>query len=237
MDIFGMLSDLFSSEDYKKNPVPRELTEEQLAGISIGAINSEQTGYYCDSLETGAEIPDIKENLEDYYGITDSASAIDTLDWLLKRGHRVYFDAIKDVASGRGAGVNVSGPESGEQERVGEYISNLEEASDDLAEEDYIKSKSDLADISVTAWDMGRLVLVTRCCFDVGYISEDDAWRYINSARISCREQYGSWKELARGYVVGRAMWSGSDMALSGIMAIAEGLLEDDGSPWKRVEF
>ncbi|MDE7195231.1 MAG: DUF1266 domain-containing protein [Oscillospiraceae bacterium] len=237
MNIFGMLSDLFNSEDYKKNPAPRELTDEQLAGISIGAINSEQTGYYCDSLETGAEIFDIKENLEDYYGITDSASAVDTLDWLLERGHRVYFDAIKGMVSGRGTGVDVSGLEPGEQERVGGYISNLEEASEDLAEEDYINDKSDLADISVTAWDMGRLVLVTRCCFDAGYISENDAWRYINSARISCKEQYGSWKELARGYVIGRAMWSGGDMSLSGIMAIAEGLLDDDESPWKRVKF
>lgn len=237
MNIFGMLSDLFNSEDYKRNPVPQNLTAEQLFGINIGAINSEQTGYFCDSLETGADPSEIKENLEDYYGITDSASAEDTLEWLFARGHRVYFEAIKRMVSGKGTGVDDSGLTSEEKERIDEYVSNLEEALEELVEENFLKDKGDLANRSIIAWDMGRLVLVTRCCCDVGYISAEDAWRYINNAGSACKEQYASWEEFAGGYVIGRAMWSGSNMSLSGIMAVAEGLLQDDESPWKQIGF
>ncbi|MCC3383549.1 DUF1266 domain-containing protein [Clostridiales bacterium AHG0011] len=30
---------------------------------------------------------------------------------------------------------------------------------------------------------MGSLVLVTRCCFDAGYISDEEAWSYLFNAR------------------------------------------------------
>ena len=40
-------------------------------------------------------------------------------------------------------------------------------------------------------------------------------------------------EELARGYVFGRAMWSGPNITLEGILQIADGLLHDEESPWR----
>lgn len=76
-----------------------------------------------------------------------------------------------------------------------------------------------------------------RCCFDVGYISDDEAWSYINNARQTSKEHYRSWKEFASGYVIGRAMWSGNTMSLTGIITIAQSLLDDEESPWKQCAF
>ena len=90
---------------------------------------------------------------------------------------------------------------------------------------------------SIDAWDMGRLVLVTRCCFDAGYISDEEAWRYIFNARSLSQKVYTSWEEFASGYVIGRAMWSGNTMSLTGIIEIAQGLLQDDASPWIQCKF
>ena len=101
MSFFRKLSRFFDNEHYKKNPVAQNLTEEQFIALNVGAINAEQTGYYCDSLTTGADVEGIKENLENYYGIEDRESAIGTLQWLFGRGHRVFFDAIKGAASGK----------------------------------------------------------------------------------------------------------------------------------------
>ena len=84
---------------------------------------------------------------------------------------------------------------------------------------------------------MGRLVLVTRCCFDAGYITEEEAWRYILNARQASKEQYTSWHDFASGYVTGRAMWSGSNLSLTGIISITQGLLQDEESPWKQCLF
>lgn len=197
MSFLGVLSRFFDSEEYKKNPVPQNLTPEQFSAINIGAINAEQTGYFCDSLSTGEKMSEIKENLSNYYGIVDRASALETLEWLYTSGHRVYFDVIKGVVSGRETEINAVELDEEDIDRLKEYFSNLQESMDVLIEEAFISSKADLFDCSIAAWDMGRLVLVTRCCFDVGYISDDEAWSYINKARQTSKEHYRSWKEFA----------------------------------------
>ena len=82
MNIFNMISKFFDDESYRKNPVPQNLSAEQFAAINIGAINAEQTEYFCDSLSTGSSVADIKENLSEYYDITDLETAVETLEWL-----------------------------------------------------------------------------------------------------------------------------------------------------------
>lgn len=180
MNVFNMISSFFDNESYRKNPLPQNLSKDQFAAINIGAINAEQTEYYCDSLSTGSSVEDIKE-----------------------------------------------------------YISNLQESLGDLIGYDFIKLKqpADLYQQSIAAWDMGRLVLVTRCCFDAGYISDEEAWHYIFNARHLSQESYISWEDFASGYVIGRAMWSGNTMSLIGIIAITQGLLKDEESPWKQCAF
>ena len=237
MSFFRKLSRFFDNEHYKKNPVAQNLTEEQFIALNVGAINAEQTGYYCDSLTTGADVEGIKENLENYYGIEDRESAIGTLQWLFGRGHRVFFDAIKGAASGKAGAIDYNELEDDEHERADEFLENLQSAVDGLIEEKFLTSREDLASHSITAWDMGRFVLVTRCCFDAEYISEEEAWHCINNALAECREFYSSWEELASDYVIGRAMWSGYGMTLIGIMTKAQNLLGDAESPWKRVQF
>lgn len=237
MNFFSMISKLFNSEEYRKNPIPQDLTSEQFAAINIGAINAEQTEYFCDSLTTGSAVNEIKDNLSNYYDISNRNSALETIEWLYTRGHRVYFDVIKGVIAGLSTQINVNGLDEDAEYRIQEYCSNLQESIDELIEEKFLKQRADLAQCSILAWDMGRLVLVTRCCFDAGYISDEEAWHYILNARKTSKEQYTSWDDFASGYVIGRAMWSGSNMSLTGIISITQGLLQDDESPWKQVVF
>ena len=235
MSFFRKLSQILSKEEYRRNPVPQNLKLQQLTAINIGAINAEQTGYYCDSLSTGGRAAEIKENLSEYYGIVDRDSAFETLNWLCSEGHRKYFDIIKKTILNKAESMGIV--EAADIEHVQIYFSNLQEALPELIQENILCSKADLSNSSIAAWDMGRLVLVTRCCFDVGYISEQEAWDYINRAYKVCKENYSSWEQLANGYLIGRAMWSGSNIALTCIIAIAKGLLQDEQSPWKECIF
>lgn len=86
MNVFNMISKFFDDEEYRKNPIPQNLSKDQFAAINIGAINAEQTEYFCDSLSTGSSVEDIKENLSDYYNITDRETALETLEWLFASG-------------------------------------------------------------------------------------------------------------------------------------------------------
>lgn len=240
MNFFGMVSKFFNSEEYRKNPIPQNLTPDQFAAINIGAINAEQTEYFCDSLPTGSDVAEIKGNLSNYYDISDRVSALETLEWLYTSGHRVYFEAIKGLMSRRDTQINAASLDAEDMEveyRIREYCSNLQESIDELIQEKFLKQQADLAQCSILAWDMGRLVLVTRCCFDAGYISDEEAWRYIFNAHKASKEQYTSWDDFASGYVIGRAMWSGNNMSLTGIISITQGLLQDEESPWKQVAF
>lgn len=234
MSFLGKFFRALSSEKYRKNPNGRMLTDEQYAALNVGAINAEQTMYFCDSLETGGVKNEMATDFNKYYGITDTESAVDILDWLKNRGHRVYFEAIKQFASGFSTAVDVTLLEEEERPRSYEFIQNINETMDDMIENGFINTKTDLNEVSVFSWDMGRLVLVSRGCYDLGYISEEKAWDYITEAYEKCRTMYSGWGELANGYIIGRCMWSGPSIMLAGLMDIAKELLEDEDSPWAR---
>lgn len=220
-------------EQYLRGPEGKSLPPERLAALNVGAINSEQTGYFCDSLTTGWEVGELQENLSDYYDIIDRDSAVETLRWLRDRGHRFLFDAIKGIY--RGGPIDHAALTQDETENLQEYFMNLQYALAVLAEYGYFSDVTELPQVSVLAWDLGRMVMVTRCCFDCGYLSEAEAWAYIEGALEACRAVYADWEELARGYVFGRAMWSGPNITLEGILQIADGLLHDEQSPWQSV--
>lgn len=52
---FSKLLKVISHKKYQKNPLGKKLSPLQQSVLNIGAVNAEQTMYYCDSLETGSE--------------------------------------------------------------------------------------------------------------------------------------------------------------------------------------
>lgn len=229
---------VLSNKKYRKNPKGPNLTPARQSALNIGAINAEQTMYFANSLATGAENGEVAENLSDYYGISDRDSALETLEWLKESGHRIYFEFFKQVFAQSAKNFDLLQIEDDEdRSKVASYIANLKECVDTLKEADFIKTEKDLSAISILGWDMGRLVLVTRCCFQCKYISEQEAWNYITYAYDECSKIYKNWKDFAGGYIVGRAMWGGASMSLDGLIGITEDLLSDAESPWIKAPF
>lgn len=226
---------IFQNKKYVHNPNAPLLTREQYSALCVGAIVSEQNMYYCDSLETEPDKDDVASRLNEYYEIYDSDTAIETLEWLLNRGHHVYYEAIKPVISNTSSEVDTSNLLESEKDRyLGSYISNIKETLEDLVSNKIIKGGSEFKDISANAWDLARVVLVARCCYDVKYISEEETWEYIMAAYQKAKDIYPDWKEFVRGYIVGRCMWIGRSNSNYGIFDIIAGLLNDDESPWGR---
>ena len=233
---------ILSGAKYRKNPSGEGLSGERLCCVNIGAINGEQTMFYTDSLATGDSRQALATNLMEYYGISPAEEPAESvLDWLRDEGHRCYFDSMKKVFAS--SGINgwqdaANDLYDGEQKtKCIEFLNNLEETLPALIEGGFVESRAALSDVSVIAWDMGRLVNITRCCYDCKYISEETAWEYIFEARKKSVVDYANWKDFSAGYVVGRAMWGGNNLSLSGIMGIANGLVDDDDSPWKSSSF
>ena len=115
-------------------------------------------------------------------------------------------------------------------DRFEEHVDNLRQTIDELLNRNFLKTPDDLERVNVTAWDMGRLVNVSRWCYELGYISEVKAWEYIYSAEKESMLHYTNWQQFGKSYVIGRSIWGGDDMAVT--MDMVEKLLHDPASPW-----
>ncbi|MCL1949586.1 MAG: DUF1266 domain-containing protein [Turicibacter sp.] len=113
--------------------------------------------------------------------------------------------------------------------RLMSYANYLKASLSLLKKEGVITTEADLIQLSPLAWDMGRLVHVARQSYTYGYINEETAWAYIQYAYERCQGVYASWKDFARGYMLGRIMWCGND---DGLFAVIHRLTRDKKSPW-----
>ncbi len=222
--------------NYYKNPDGSTLSEIEQRALNVGAIFGEQTSCYIDTLETGAQPKRLRNLLRKWWEINNNNEAMETLHWLSEDGHRAFYNKIFPIIS-QESGVDwettlKTSFQDEDQLKAVQFIRNLAETMPDLMQKDKIDAKS--FDKGILAWDMGRLVIISRMCYDLQFISKDEAWNFINIAFNECQMNFKNWKELADSYIIGRAMWSGKDMALEGIKDIARNLLIDEKSPWQK---
>jgi hypothetical protein len=79
----------------------------------------------------------------------------------------------------------------------------------------------DIKKYGAAAWDYGRLIFIARLCFDAKYLSQAEAWTYIEQAHQLAFIEFNSWEAYAKSYVIGRALWGGKNSFNSGIAAKA----------------
>ena len=177
------------------------LTPEKQRWLNVGGVLTAMNYEFINSLATGRPVKENRKAMKEWWGITNRQIALDVLESLVNTGHRLSLDA-----------------------RL-----NREPFRADLVEFDIVSEKEDLNGITTLAWDMGRLVNVARWCFDLGYISEDEAWKYMETVYQEVQPVYASWREFAAGYLIGRALWSEMERD---VVRIVAGLLKDADSPW-----
>lgn len=115
-------------------------------------------------------------------------------------------------------------------------IANLKDTLADLQEKGILgTSLSELEKMDATAWDMGRMVNVARYSYDLGYISESQAWEYIRYAEQESSSHYADWAAFGSAYITGRALWGGKNLNLYEAIGTLEKLKQDKKSPWALV--
>ena len=225
---------LFSKIYLNKNST---LTADQYKKVALGAIYSEQQTTYINSLTTGGT--EFDEILGQWWGIQDRGDAISKLDYLRDKGFRFYFPVVYKAffspAAEQDQILADAYPDEEDQETADSQLEFLKETVGELKEGKIIDHESDLLIYGNDGWDYGRLVYLTRLCYDAGYITEDEAWVYINAANDLARRKFNSWESFAKSYVIGRGMWGGPESANAGIMDIAAYLLKLPESPWVKM--
>lgn len=64
-------------------------------------------------------------------------------------------------------------------------------------------------EVSLAAWDVGRIVHYAGLGYGAAYLDEAEAWQYVAKAARIALATYDSWEGYARGYLYGRWFWQG----------------------------
>lgn len=209
--------------------------------LAVGAMYASQQGAFQNTLETG--IPDILPQIVGgWWGIAGTEQACETLDYLCDKGFRYYYPFVLEAFA-------CLDPERQDEvfqrcmtsqedyDKAVAQLRNLEETYDELVACGIVASKEDLGRYGVAGWDAGRICFLARACYEMGYLTEAEAWDYIDRADALSREAFGSWRELATSYLIGRSLWGGKRSYNSGMKQTADKLLADPRSLWVRFDW
>jgi len=222
------------------------VSPEEYKKVSVGAIYSQQQSAFLNSLETGLEKEKIMNIVENWWGLNNAEEALAKLEYLDKKGFAYYFPTVWDafltndeeekkqiILDSFGDGGLLPEEEVIEDlDKAYAQQYNLTETYQELLDDEVIRKREDIKQYGVIGWDCGRLNFLARLCYDAGYISEEQAWNYINKAYYLAKRTFTTWEDFGKSYVIGRAMWGGADSDNSGIAEIAKHLWSDPKSPW-----
>lgn len=247
-----------NEEYYIKNPKKQILTEHQQFGIALGLIQSERLGAYVDSLDVGKTDYPQKQLLGKDWGITDKESATELLDRISSVGHRKLYNRLLEIYIAQdcveAAKIDFTGTEFEDKNTVydeeqdeemyqqtwEDVIIHLENLDEVYELEDAGPWFGDLEDdfkVGTDAWDIGRVVFISRVCYTLGYISENEAWSYIEKMIILAKQKFKNWERYATSYVLGRAMWGGDNGDWEEVAGFAGDALEEKQSPWTKLKW
>jgi len=171
--------------------------------------------------------------------IGDRESAHDALDYLSDAlGHTPDAQRIYETI--------LSGNENEEEIHIDDEIGYEQLFEDLYFANTYLTAKKHLIQLgyvedelaaitNFAAWDYGRTGYIARYVVQLGYLIEEEAWPYVKDAATRARLDYSSWREFIAAYILGRALGYGD--ASGNIFKVLEFLLEDEQSPFNRLEF
>lgn len=155
--------------------------------LAVGSILIEQNSLRHDEIGGWTMGPAAqkwcKNVLADSYGTKDEKSFLEMIDWLTRTGHTA--EARQQLA------------------RL-----NPNPAMDYPKETIVRAYRQQIERQGLTAWDCGRLASVLGWGFHAGYNDENETWRILHGNAVRVQQTYGSWREFADAYMMGRMWWA-----------------------------
>ena len=180
--------------------ISTELTEEQLWAIALSGIMTELNNDTHLTLKSryfsGKKI--YLEVLKRDWEINNKDELLETLDSLEKGGHTASFNLIKKL--------------------IIEDKGDIEKILEKYQLEDYeinrlmftLANWHIYENMTIRSWDFGRSIALCRWGYDVGFLTEKEAWEKIMYYAKQIQPLYGSWDEYGFSYFGGRLFWASS---------------------------
>lgn len=199
----------------KWKKIPKPLSKEKGKALLTGMIGASGMPVYANTLSTGLSSRRVKEALFWEWGVYDIKSAIHIIDWLKTEGsrelYRKYYPFIGDSITPqecRQKAIRTYSSESCREFIIHPFtysVYSLYHSMEKMKQHpDFAFTKYNLPS-DIIAWDMSRLILLVRLCFDYGYLNEEEAWEHIMDADERIWKRYGSMKQFFMGCLAGCA--------------------------------
>ncbi|MDR2350216.1 MAG: DUF1266 domain-containing protein [Deltaproteobacteria bacterium] len=250
---------LSEKDVFRKNPDAPKIAKEQKGALALCLIDGENIGAYTDSLTTGLPRQVVMRILNQGGCGTNWKDAMEQIEWLLKVGMRVTFDAavpfmtVRDESERNGRIDKTLNELWKDKKFASETARNkkfLEESERmKMLARNVIQCEAALGDNrfapfdeknvkgGILAWDMNWLVLFARLYRDVGFFDENKAWDVIMHAYETAKEKFEDWREVSVSYLIGRGALNGSNPSIKKMYGIAKMAFKDADSPWKNISF
>jgi hypothetical protein len=210
-------------------PSPR-----QSFGLAAGGVLAEINFYACDAL--GVDPSMVDTVLRRDWGIQDRAALVEMLEWLAAGGHRKEYEDM-------GARLRAAGRMPADPLHLfkpDEFLSLSIEDQVALRERAGVAGQLLPAHRSLVAWDFGRLIMLARWGFSIGFLSEAEAWIWIERAAAPIEAAFKSWLDVGENYLAGARFWSkNEERVVDDTQAALDHLLDPENakSAWNRVPF
>lgn len=231
----GFFSKILNSfEDIRLNK-KNEVRGYLLDHLLIGSMYAEQQSAYLNSYETGLNKSDVGKLAETYWGIYNQNQAIEILQSLHNRNQDENMNIVYKAFEDRENYVDILKSNLPNENDIFEYYLNLfrklNNIVPELIEQKIITTFSQLKKTKDSGWNYGRGVFLARCCYELGYLSENELNEYLAKSYSDLKKYCSTWQEYTTSYIFGRAIWGGANN--NGMVQIANDLLHNDNSPLK----
>ncbi len=144
-----------------------------------------------------------QESLDEWWGVTDRASADETLDWILTEGHRADF--VDNMSYLEEAGMSDVAPED-RAAFVLEYFQVTEDGAQLMA--DCYGYYEQYGATAIDGWDYCRAMNLLSFYYLAGYYTEQEALDKSLEIAQTMQPLFGSWDELVDSYLRGYEYWA-----------------------------
>jgi hypothetical protein len=218
-----------------KNPV----NGQELDFLLVGSMYAEQQSAYLNSYETGLNKPEITKLVETYWGIQNQNDALEVLQGLHYKNQDDNLNIVYKAIEGKENYVEILKSGLSNDKATFDYYLDfyrkINNVIPELIEQNLITDFSQLKKAKDSAWNYGRGVFLSRCCYELGYLSEKELKEYIAKSYAGIKNYCSTWQEYTNSYILGRAIWGGSNN--SGMIQIANDLLNNEKSPLKNKKY
>jgi len=187
-------------------------------------------------MDRGADyLEDIREGFEYMWGITDEEGALKCLELLInmqqgtETANAIYDEYMKPYFDSGKKLTTFTEPPTHELKPYFRAFDTLQLDPKLRLSHDDMKVIDNFA-----AWDLGRVAMVARYSVAFGYITEAQAWPFIEQAAQTASEIYKDWTQFFQAYALGRALAYGKYDFI--VYEIAY-LLNNENSPAKQHSF